>query len=329
MAKRKRATALFEVMSRGKLPGPGGSSIPNSIANGENGSPGASAPRWWFRSRNSSESRTIPPVESESVSHDYAAPSEPEPVAIRVPSLASSIDVPQSTPGAPAPRVQPVAVSVDPERQQISLRLSYTSALIGGFGLMIALGIAILIGKGLSRGPSTAIAGTSSSQLKQRPPTPGVLNVPKRGEVLGTNDTVEGMAARPANSTSTGTRNPQQTVNDPRPPATFFTDDPHRQNGLNYAIIQSYPDRETAEKAAEFLTKSGIPCTVERNLPNWKLPWPDASVVVGIRGFAKVQNNPALDAYKKSIMEVSAKFSNGRNHFTAFAPFMYQWKRSN
>ncbi len=65
------------------------------------------------------------------------------------------------------------------------------------------------------------------------------------------------------------------------------------------------------------------------NLPNWKLPWPNGCVVVGIRGFAKVTNNPALDAYKKSIMEVSTKFTNGRSRFAGFAVSMYSWKKSN
>jgi hypothetical protein len=154
------------------------------------------------------------------------------------------------------------------------------------------------------------------------------MNIPRRSESSGANDSVEG--ARPANSVSTGTRNPQQpSFNDPRPPATFFTDDAHRQAGLNYAIIQSYPDRDRAEKAAEFLTKNGIACTVERDLPNWKLAWNNGCSVVGIRGFAKVNNNPLLEAYKKSIMDVSAKFTNNRSGFTSFQPSMYSWRKSN
>jgi hypothetical protein len=253
--------------------------------------------------------------------------------AVMTPPLASSIDVPEGNPAAAVgPRVQPVSVSVDRDGQQISLRLSYTSALIGGFSLFIALALAVLIGKSLTRGPSTAIAGTSTQTLKQNPPTPNVMNVQRRADsTVGNNDVVEGTGGRPAGNggNSTGTRDPRQSLGDPRPPATFFTDDPHRQNGLNYAIIQSYPDKENAEKAAEFLTKNGIACTVERNLPNWRLPWADGCSVVGIRGFAKVTNNPALEAYKKSILDVSAKFTNGRSRFAGFAPSMYSWKKSN
>src|SRR5687768_8076464 len=47
MAKNKRATALFEVMSRAKLPNKPGSGLPT--------------PKWWFRSTNRSEVRTLAP----------------------------------------------------------------------------------------------------------------------------------------------------------------------------------------------------------------------------------------------------------------------------
>lgn len=328
MAKGKHATALFEVMSKARLngqkagtPSPGG---------------GIPTPKWWFKSKSKGDVRTIPPAEpvndaAEESAVDGAEGAEGGAPVMSAP-LVSSMDVNEVSPSLTGPRVQPVAVSVDREKQQISLRLTYTSALIGGFGLVIAIALAVIIGKSMSRGPQTAIAGTSTQQLKQSPPVPGVMSVQRRPDAAaqGANDAVEGNTTRNTNSTaSTGTRNPQQNFNDPRPPATFFTDDPRRQNGLNYAIIQSYPDRDTAEKAAEFLTKNGIPCTVEKDLPNWRLPWADGCCVVGIRGFAKVLNNPALEAYKKSIMDVSAKFTNGRSRFAAFAPSMYLWKKSN
>jgi hypothetical protein len=347
MAKSKHATALFEVMNRQRQ-----AATRAGVATAGSAT-GSSGPKWWFKSRG--DVKTIAPGEPvgplvSDPTLAAAADAAPEPVfdptdpanrpaaaaaaMAMVPPLASSIDVPQVNPGAPAPRVQPVAMTVDPDRQQISLRLSYTSALIGGFGLFIALGVAVLIGKGLTRGPQTAIANTSTQVLKQKPPTPGVMNLPRRSEAaaaaaaVGSNDPL--VEAKQATPPSTGTRAAQQhAFSDPRPPSTFFTDDPHRQAGLNYAIIQSYPNRETAERAADFLTKNGLPCTVEKGLPSWKLPWADGCVVVGIRGFAKVQNNPSLEAYKKQIMEISAKFTANRSGFSAFAPTMYHWRKSN
>lgn len=328
MAKGKHATALFEVMSKARLSA--------QKAGTPSSGGGIPTPKWWFKSKSKSDIKAVAPAEParDPVDEPVVDEVESDPIAVGSMNLplVSSMDVNEVSPMATGPRTQPVAVSVDREKQQISLRLTYTSALIGGFGLVIAIALAVIIGKSMSRGPQTAIAGTSTQQLKQSPPVPGVMSVQRRPDAAaqGANDAVEGNTTRNTNSTaSTGTRNPQQNFNDPRPPATFFTDDPRRQNGLNYAIIQSYPDRDTAEKAAEFLTKNGIPCTVEKDLPNWRLPWADGCCVVGIRGFAKVLNNPALEAYKKSIMDVSVKFANGRSRFVAFAPSMYLWKKSN
>jgi len=346
MAKNKRATALFEVMSKAKLP------------NNKPGS-GLPTPKWWFRSTNRSEVRTLapgqttvptaivaePPPESEEVP---VYPADDDDPTMRPPRggwerdrererpvpLTSSMDVPDSNPAAPSPRVQPVEVSVDPKGRLISLRLSYTSALIGGFGFLILIGIAILIGKAMSRGPNPAIANADTKTLRQNAPMPGVMKVqprtnkPDKRDLEGSNDVIEGQGARPTVGGSTGTRNPQQpSFNDPRPPATFFTDDPTRQQGLNYAIIQSFPNRESAAKAAEFLTKNGIPCTVEKELPRWPLPWKEGCAVVGIRGFAKTRDNADLETYKKTIHELGVKFAGGKARFNAFDPRMYQWDK--
>jgi hypothetical protein len=320
MAKGKHATALFEVMNKSRF---AGGRVTSGTSEG-----GFPTPKWWFKSRNGSEVKVMPPDEPVAPV-TIAPPVVEEPPAprqgLRLTPLASSIDIPELAPPAPSQRPQPVAVSVDPDRQQINLRLSYTSALIGGFGVFIALAVAVLIGKGLSRGPSPAIANTSTQQLRSHAPTPGVLNVQRRGDAGRNSDVGEDPTVR-ATTASTGTRVAQPSFNDPRPPATFFADDPHRSTGLNYAIFQAYPEKGPADKAAEFFTKNGIPCTVEKELPGYRLPWRDGYVVVGIRGFARMSSNAPLDAYKKSIGDVSAKYTNGRSRF---APQMYLWRKSN
>jgi hypothetical protein len=369
MAKNKRATALFEVMSKAKLP------------NGKPGS-GIPTPKWWFRSTNRSEVRTLAPGQStaglvappaaaepapapssrvEEIRDESPAddptdndPTQVDPATLRMSradrerqrererataahSLASSLDVPETSPTAPGPRVQPVEVSVDPKTQQISLRLSYTSALIGGFAFLILIALAILIGKTLSRGPSPAIANTDTKTLRASPPTPGVIQVQRRTieQPTARNDPpidTAGQGARPVPGGSTGTRNPQPqrpAYVDPQPPATFFTDDPKRTQGLNYAIVQSFPNKESAQKAADFLTTHGVPCTIERDLPRWPLPWKEGCAVVGIRGFAKTKDNAELEAYKKTIGDLGVKFAGGKARFNAFDPRMYQWDKAN
>ena len=316
MAKGKRATALFEVMSKAKSAG-GGPGRPGG---------GIPTPKWWFRSTNRGEVKTLAPTTSDTGDIPEDIPQPVEKVRRLSPPLATSIDVPESTPTAPAPRVQPFEVAVDSDRQQINLRLSYTSALIGGFGLCVLVGIAILIGKSLSKGPAAAVADVDTRVLRQGPANPGVANVSRRPDAGGVRE--EDNSRGP----STGTRTPQQPqngFNEPRPPSTFFTDDPRRQFGLNYMIVQSYPDRDTAKKVAEFLTSNGVPCTVESNLPNWRLAqWPEGCTVVGLRGFSKIQNNPAFDQYKKLITDLSSRFTaNGRTRFMSFQPQPYKWQR--
>jgi hypothetical protein len=128
---------------------------------------------------------------------------------------------------------------------------------------------------------------------------------------------------------STGTRNPQRPAfNDPQPPATFFTDDPKRSHNLNYVVVQMFPDEATAKRAAEFLTKNGVPCTVERDLPRWPVPWKNGCVIVGIRGFDRTKNNPDLEAYVRTIKDLGVKFAGGRGRFNAFdSPGLYKWDK--
>jgi hypothetical protein len=313
-------------MNKSRFPDGKGQSGPS-----EGGFP---TPKWWFKSRGGNDVKVIAPNEPVAPAPVIeVAPPPPPPVVeeppaprlgMRLTPLASSVDIPEISPPAPSSgRLQPVVVSVDPDRQQINLRLSYTSALIGGFGVFIALGMAVLIGKGLSRGPSPAIANTSTQQLRKGPVTPGVLNVQKRSANSTPSDQGEDPTVR-ATTASTGTR-VQPSFNDPRPPATFFADDAHRSTGLNYAIIQSYPEKAPADKAAEFFTKNGVPCTVEKDLPGYRVA-KDGYIVVGIRGLARMSDNRPLEAYKKSIVDVSSKYTNGRSKFS---PLMYLWRKSN
>jgi len=356
MAKGKHSTALFEVIAKGNLPRRERAA---TNSNPENPTPAApnslATPKWWFKSRTRNEVKTMAPGQTTAT----PAPSPKfvdEPVnnpatPVAAPQFhSSSVDHSASRDSASLAqdasdgnastdttsgglRPQPLSLSMDPERQQINLRLSYTSALIGGFGLIVVIGVAVLIGKTLSRGPAPAIAGPSTPQLRQGPVNSGVLNLTRKPENAGGNSTgTQGTQARPSagggNSTSTGTRTttPRNAANEPSPPTTFFTDDVRRASGLNYVIIQSYPDRETADKAADFLTKHGIACTVEKGLPAWPLPWADGCAVVGIRGFNRITNNPEADGYLSSINQASTQFAGNRG-FKAFQPQFYKWRK--
>src|SRR5260221_7813608 len=166
MAKGKHATALFEVMNKTRFAG---------ARTGSTGSGGGiPTPKWWFKSRNGGDGKTLlspdeaPQADVEPAPYvEEALPPRPAPMIM--PPMASSVEVPDVNPAVAAPRAQPVAVSVDPDRQQISLRLSYTSALIGGFGIFIAPAPAVPIRQGVTPGPPPPIA---------RPRTPGATHSP-------------------------------------------------------------------------------------------------------------------------------------------------------
>ena len=71
---------------------------------------------------------------------------------------------------------KPVDVGVDRNQQQIVLRLSFTSAAISTFALIVVVALAVLIGKSFSHGPSNAGA-ESIPEVKNGKAYPSVMSV--------------------------------------------------------------------------------------------------------------------------------------------------------
>jgi hypothetical protein len=99
-----------------------------------------------------------------------------------------------------------------------------------------------------------------------------------------------------------------------------FIDNP-RVIGRQYVLVQSYPDRASADAVAKMLSSNNIPCTVESNIPGW-VNWYS---VVGQTGFDRIRNNSAFDHYIKSILLRSAQFA-GNSKFKRFQPIAISWK---
>ena len=95
-----------------------------------------------------------------------------------------------------------------------------------------------------------------------------------------------------------------------------------RQPGLLYAVVQSYPDRETANAAAAFLNANGCPCTVLGGLNGFALR--DWSSVVCLKGFPRTTPEAALKPYLNAITALGPKFSTRK--FDQFKPQMYPWR---
>src|SRR5437016_8874069 len=144
------------------------------------------------------------------------------------------------------PRAQSVAVAVDPERRQINLRMSYTAAIVGGFAVLVIVGLSIIVGQHMSKSSVPLLAQTTTKKLRQEPPRREVLDPnrhtnntfappssPSPGSVIN-----RGAGAGASNETRTAdnhgaAENPAPTPGDEK-----------RVFGLNYVIIQSYPKEE-------------------------------------------------------------------------------------
>lgn len=313
MAKGKHAAALFEVIHADRR---FGKKTPPARA--------LSTPKWWFKGKTTNAQPT------NAAAPATAAPATaPAPVAPCVSAAPDPIDflppVPVDSNGA-----RPVDVKVNPDRQEISFKLTYTSAIVGSFALIVVLSLAYVIGRKMNSGPAGAVAATvSTADIRKSAPRPGVMDLakaerdgtpisiaPDRDESAGVIDPT------PAPRSVTPAR--QQQTRQPQNPGqtTIVVDDPNRTIGLNYVVIQSYPheQKSLADEAVKFLREGGVGATAVKDLPGWQ-GWYS---VVGTRGFDRTRSNPQYDAYIAQIMEVSPKFA-GRLQWKRFAPQPKKW----
>jgi hypothetical protein len=304
MAKGKHSAALFEVINSTKRP----ESIAQSLR----------TPKWWFKGRQTPGSAA--PAEPPSFD-EPATPvaSAPDPTAAPRASTMRSMP-PASTAG----RSSAVHLDFNRERQELTLRLRYTTALVSSFFLCAAIGGAYVIGRHLNHGPQSALASTQppaqAPQYLRQAPQAGVTDVTRQRLVRPAVNTGMAQARRPQ---------PEQTSTpaQARPavaslvPASATTSLP-RMIGLNYAIIQTYPDseREAAEAACAFLNKNGIPCTLEKTdyvkNPNWVC-------LVGTAGFTKISSGDYV-TYVDHIIALAEKFPTAR--FYRFNPKAFKWR---
>jgi hypothetical protein len=327
MARRKNAAALFEVIH---------------ADNGYSHRPSRWSPRSWF-SRGSSSSSA--PVAAETISYESAEPRGPSLLA-RAFSLIPSM-----------PRI---GMSVDPERQLVSLRFSYTGALVSAFTLVVLIALAYVVGRQTSHRPMPALAEQTTEELRNGPAYAEVLDIggdtdPPVAMAVGpapsgnrnvaaapntTAASAQSAAARtsiaagqqqpqqPASAATPAVARPQQNLRpnhwvEPKAPDAIIVSDKNRSVGLQYVIIQSYPEEERAlaESAMQMLNQHGVLCTVERGLP-YAPTW---YCVVGITGFARTKEVPEYDAYVARIQQISDQFA-GTSKFKKFEPKPFRWR---
>jgi hypothetical protein len=224
---------------------------------------------------------------------------------------------------APAPRAPGIDLRLDPDRQRITFHVSYTSAAVTVFAIVVVVTMAYMIGRRFSSGPASAIAGPSSEQLRQGPARPQVLEVASPGPAAaatGAPQSGSPAPSRPAAETEEAiTAAPQSTT--PSAPNEAATG--QRIIGRNYVVVQIYLDEKSATEARDVLASSGIAATIEKGLPeyassNWYC-------VVGLRGFDRIRNNPDYDRYEQAIIDAGAKFVKNPK-FKKFNPQPYRWR---
>lgn len=264
------------------------------------GSSGAlRTPMWWFKSRFRSAASTFP----------AAAPVQAEPrvttAAIAAPR--EELPVGRST----------VQFSFDRDRQEIMLRLRITTAIVAAFTLLVTIALAYAVGRHIAGGPSPAYAAASTDELRQMPATPGALDI----------------APRTSSTITTTPRPLAPTVISQRPsaPAAVLPSnngvdtDQARSIGLNYILVQSYPNEKLATEARDFLLKSGVSCTVERGPKDWASD-PSWCSVITTAGFLHI-HSPEYEAASKAITTLGEQFA-GKKSFKRFEPHAYKWKQT-
>lgn len=301
MAKGKHSAALFEVINSTKRP----EAIAQSLR----------TPKWWFKGRQTPGSDV--PAEPPSFDEPAAAVA-PDPAPAPRTSMRS---MPLSSASG---RSSAVHLDFNRERQELTLRLRYTTALVSSFFLCAAIGGAYVIGRHLNRGPQTALASSQpvaqAPQYLRQAPQAGVTDVTRQRLVRPAGNTETAQVRRPQPE-QTSTPVPAKPAVASLVPASATTTLP-RVIGMNYAIIQTYPDSEkdAAKAACDFLNKNGIPCTLETTdyvkNPNWVC-------LVGTAGFTKISSGDYL-TYVDHIVALADKFPTAR--FYRFNPKPFKWR---
>jgi hypothetical protein len=236
---------------------------------------------------------------------------EPEPLAAPV------LKIPATRRSEATPSRTSVHVEVDRDRQEITLRMRYTTAIVSGFVILVAIASAYVIGRHLgesaSAGPGGAapIPSASTKQLRGGPAQPGVLDVGRDHANL---------AAAKLDGTPKKAEDSDAYEDAPVDSAGIA----YRTVNRNYVIIATFPPEksDTASKACDFLCSHGITCTLERDVHGEPAHWLS---LVGTRGFPhRYSTNKDYLAYRDAIAALNDKFP-AKSNFGRFTPLPYKW----
>ena len=252
------------------------------------------------------------PVESRSVAREHAF----TPIARELPPACQPMDDYEDD-ELDDEFAHTVAVAVDPDQRQISVKMSYTAAVVGGMSLALVVGLAIIAAQRFSRGSSPLLAQTTTDKLREGPAHPEVLEPQRR--VLTGSPNGQPQVARTNSSAPVPPKAPVES----RSLSSMTTGDGKRYVNLNYVIIQSYhpAEEKMAQEAAAMLNKEGVACTVEKGVKGYQ-----AITVVGLQGFDKI-STVAYRSYTDHILQISKKLTSNNHSYKALTPVAKKWDR--
>jgi hypothetical protein len=307
MAKGKHAAALFEVIHSDKR-----FRKKNLIDDAGR----LNTPKWWFKGQRASAGSEAQGNAGNVSANNIAAGEAASEAA------PASADDPTQTGIHGNKAAAPSMVALEPARNRIHFKLSYTSAIITGFAVLVVMIIAYTVGK---RGLSPDLAPQSAQateQLLTGPARPDVLHV---GNDLPAPKTGDGAAARSKNDDAIETVTPAQSPASPHAPQALVVDDDKFMIGLNYVIVQSWPDEKIANDAVEALAKGGVRAKVVKGPPGWaSTEWYS---VIGTKGFDQIRKSKEYDAYVSKIEKIGQDFADG-SRFKLFKPLAYKWRET-
>ncbi|HWE01237.1 MAG TPA: hypothetical protein VG326_02415 [Tepidisphaeraceae bacterium] len=335
MARSKHAAALFEVMSGPKK----GNTSRSQLS--------MRTPNWWFKTHADPQTAavidpndpTTTPIKSPLIAPRIAAVEEPErasPAARQATPVARPkrdlIDPTRPVAATRNPADGSRALQFDRVRHEVKLRLPLAHAVVGGFAVVVVVGLAYVMGKHQSTAGLELVTTETSPALSTDVPRtalaqPGVLDVnrpklrPSSGggsaSTGGPHISVAATHVRDHDFTSTlpVANNAQGMHVAPRPASINGP----RTIGLNYVVAQCYPSEQVANDARDFLVKNGIPSTVEKGC-SWAPKWYS---VVTTRGFEHIHTSEC-ETFQSQIERLGDKFAG--NGLKRFEPMLVSWK---
>jgi hypothetical protein len=351
MAKGKNSPALFEVISRGKLKPPGGSEASTStpastslpIKATRRSLPRLSVPSWLFGRKGNTPKPVrfaAPPVDS--VPAEPANLSSPASDAFDRAERAATVvfagDDPtdQQSSGHDLVNDDNVAIELEPQgsssasstldptsaprraaKRRPKLKITYTTAFVAGFAVVMVTGLAYIASRS---GPRPVVGGTTLDALRSKPASGDVLNVRSGSAVVEAPPRLTpGELSRQAAAGTLATE-PQLPSGKPATAdGTVAAPDVRRVIGRNYIIAQSYPDADVARRAADILTRNGVPATVEQ-LPAFSASWHCVVTQVGFDSVRSAEFSRYIDAIKKLNGSEEMKRIRG------FDPTPFKWR---